>query len=72
MIYIMCAGLVEHAAWTRGDAYLDQPIKDMPWYHQLLLDVFAILSMVAAVLAVLAVLVVQCCSKHLKRHAKVV
>lgn len=68
----MCAGLVEHAAWAKGDAYLDQPIKDMPWCQQLLLDVFAVLSMIAAGLTVFAVLVIQCCSNHMQRPAKVV
>lgn len=67
-----CAGLVEHAAWTKADAYLDQPLKNMPWYRQLLLDVFFVLSMVAGGLAVLAVLVIQCCCKHIPRRAKLV
>ena len=42
------AGLIEHTAWTKGDAYLDNPIKDMPWHQQLMLDVFAIFSAIIA------------------------
>lgn len=68
----MAAGLVEHAAWTKGDAYLDQPIKDMPWYQQLLLDSFVLLSTIAAVLVVFLMLVFKTCSKHMQRHAKMV
>lgn len=68
----MCAGLVEHAAWTKGDAYLDQPIKDMPWYQQLLLDSFVLLSIMAAVLVVFLMLVIKFCAKHMQRHIKVV
>lgn len=64
------AGLIEHAAWTKGDAYLDKPMKSMHWHQQLLLDVVAVLAMITAGLAVLVVLVVKYCSMHLQRHAK--
>lgn len=66
------AGLVEHAAWTKGDMYLDKPMKNMPWYQQLLLDVFAVLAVITVGLAVMAVLVIKFWSKHMQRHAKVV
>lgn len=62
--------MIEHAAWTKGDAYLDKPIKTMRWHKQLLLDVFAVLAMITAGLAMLAVLVIKFCSKHVQRHAK--
>ncbi|KAL3161225.1 hypothetical protein ABBQ38_009591 [Trebouxia sp. C0009 RCD-2024] len=67
---VQAASLIEHAAWTKGDAYLDKPMKSMHWHQQLLLDVIAVLAMITAGLAVLAVLVIKYCSMHVQRHAK--
>lgn len=37
-----CAGWIEHAAWTKGSDYLDTPVRHMPWYQQMLLDVWGV------------------------------
>ena len=68
----MSAGVIEHAAWTQGDAYLDKPIKDMLWYQQVLLDVVAVLSVITAGLVMFAVLCIKLCFKHMQKHAKMV
>ncbi len=65
------AGLIEHAAWTQGDAYLDTPLKNMPWYQQILLDVLAVCSAVTAVLAVVLLWMYRWCSRHFGKHVKV-
>ena len=66
-----CAGLIEHAAWTQGDAYLDTTLKNMPWYQQILLDVLAVSSAVTAVLGVVSLWMYRCCSRHFGKHVKV-
>ena len=65
------AGLIEHAAWTPGDAYLATPLKNMPWYQQILLDVLAVCSAVTAVLAVASLWMYRWCSRHFGKHVKV-
>ncbi|DBB08133.1 hypothetical protein WJX82_009623 [Trebouxia sp. C0006] len=65
------ASLIEHAAWTQGDAYLDTPLKNMPWYQQILLDVLAVCSAVTAVLAVASLWMYRWCSRHFGKHVKV-
>ena len=64
------AGLIEHAAWTKGDAYLDTPLKNMPWYQQTLLDVLTVSSAVAAMLGVVSLWAYRWCSKHFRAHMK--
>ncbi len=66
------AGLIEHAAWTKGDAYLDAHLKSMPWYQQILLDAVAVCTAIAAIVAVLSYWSFRWCSRHLRAHVKVV
>lgn len=66
------AGLVEHAAWTKGDAYLDSPLKNMPWYQQILVDVFAVSSALAAIVAVASLWTCKWCSRCCGKAVKVV
>ncbi|DBA81000.1 TPA: hypothetical protein ACH3X2_007206 [Trebouxia sp. C0005] len=65
------ASLIEHAAWTQGDAYLDALLKNMPWYQQILLDVLAVYSAFIAVLAVVLLWAYRWCSRHIGKHVKV-
>ena len=67
-----CAGLVEHAAWTKGDGYLDTPLKNMPWYQQILVDVFAVSSALAAIVAVVSLWTCKWCSRCCGKAVKVV
>lgn len=66
------AGLVEHAAWTKGDGYLDTPLKNMPWYQQILVDVFAVSSALAAIVAVVSLWTCKWCSRCCGKAVKVV
>lgn len=64
------AGWIEHAAWTKGGHYLDTPVTNMPWYQQMLLDVWGVyLGCIAALAA--AVRFSTAAYRQYRKHLKI-
>ena len=67
LIYLSCAGAIEHAAWTRGSRHM-QPLRDdLNWFQIKSLDVILFLALVCvALLAVVTVLLLFVCKRMMQ------